>query len=184
MVCGSTRPPAPDGSITSPATPRTRSRASSAFRARRRSAWFRWRSASGSSRSGSIIRSRAAWSSPRRSSCVTTSGSAKSRRPIRPRRHRRSASRKSPRRSSNVGCAVRSRRSSASARAARCAPSPTNCRRWNARNTSWSRWSAPPRPMARLRSTTSSFACPTACARRTTRCRCRSSPARSRSASS
>ena len=75
-------------------------------------------------------------------------------------------------------------RSSASARAARCAPSPINCRRWSARNTSWSRWSAPPRPTVRLRSTTSSFACPTACARRTTRCRCRSSPARSRSANS
>ena len=55
----------------------------------------------------------------------------------------------------------RSRPSSASARGARCAPSPTNCRRWNARSTSSWRWSAPPRPTARLRSTTSSFAFPT-----------------------
>ena len=67
--------------------------------------------------------------------------------------------------------------------AVRCAPSPINYRRWNARNTSWSRWLAPPRPMVRLRSTTSSFACLTACAPRTTRCRCRSSPAQSRSVS-
>ena len=111
-------------------------------------------------------------------------GSAKSRRPIQHRRRRRSASPKQPRRNSNAGCAGRSPRSSASAPAGRCAPSPTNCRRWNARSTSWWRWSAPPRPTVRLRSTTSSFACPTACARRTIRCRCRSSPARSRSANS
>ena len=97
---------------------------------------------------------------------------------------RRSASRRSRRRNSSAGCAAPNRRSSASAPAAPCAQSPTNCRRWNARNTSWWRLSAPPRPTARPRSTTSSFASPTPCARRTIRCRCRSSRARSRNANS
>ena len=67
---------------------------------------------------------------------------------------RRSASPRPRRRSSSAGCGGRSRRSSASARAAPCAPSPTSCRRWNARSTSWSRSSAPPRSTARRRSTT------------------------------
>jgi hypothetical protein len=42
---GSMTPPAPAGSIISRATPRTRSPASSAYRARRPSGWCRWRSA-------------------------------------------------------------------------------------------------------------------------------------------
>ena len=61
----------------------------------------------------------------------------------RPRPRPPSASRKSPRPSSNAGCAGRSRPSSASAPGARCAPSPINCRRWNARSTSSSPSSAP-----------------------------------------
>ena len=44
---GSTTRRAPAGSISSPATPRTRSPASSTSRARRRSGWSRWRSRSG-----------------------------------------------------------------------------------------------------------------------------------------
>ena len=51
-------------------------------------------------------------------------------------------------------------------RAARCAPSPTNCRRWSARSTVSSRWSAPARSTARPRSTTSSSASRTRCALR------------------